>query len=306
MLLNANSGRGIDIYILSGKRLSAENERSLLYLLRHHPDASMHFVLVDESLFDGVPRFDRFTLAASYRLLISKILPHIDRCIYLDSDIAVLGDIAELFDHDLTLSDGSISPIGANQDVFGERHKSDAGMGHYHDFIYCNSGVLLMNLKRIRELALDDKFIACGIEEGDRVGLLVDQNILNVVMQRESQFKYISCAWNCYGKEALERDEADFALALQNPKIIHFISGGKPWVSRNKQPNRDYYWRYIPYTNFSSARLKYLAEYLADSIVAIDRSKRHKTSFRILRIPLFRRITLDGQTKYYMLGMRIW
>lgn len=46
-------------------------------------------------------RCDYFTLTIYFRLFIATMFPQYDKCIYIDSDVVVLGDLAELFDTDI-------------------------------------------------------------------------------------------------------------------------------------------------------------------------------------------------------------
>ncbi len=303
MLINSKCERGIDIYILTDGLLSEQSERRLRSLCRHREDVAMEFVTVDESLFANCWVQGRFTLPSYYRLFITKILPTLDRTIYLDCDIAVVGDIVELYEIDL-----NGCSIGAIKDANGSYHKGLCGIDS-EDFGYCNSGVLLMDLARMRHLGIDHMFERSLIEDRDRAGECVDQNLINIVMERTREFCYLGHEWNLY-YNSVEFDQELYAKALASPKVIHFLGGKKPWEWGCAQERQGLYWRYLLHTPYRWGWLGgqcrrlwwYLSPLLWESVESADRSV---WRIKIFRLTLFKRREVEGQRRYYILGLRI-
>lgn len=107
-------------------------------------------------------KLSSFTPFALLRLFADKVADLPDKIIYLDTDIMLNGNIKELFDYDIENYE-----LGVVKDRYG------------HIFIspsYFNSGVLLMNLKKIRETKLFERVIdMCTIK---KMGF-PDQSALN-------------------------------------------------------------------------------------------------------------------------------
>lgn len=103
-----------------------------------------------------------YTPYASIRLFLDMLdVP--DKIIYLDADIMCLSDISELYDTDIEEYE-----FGAALDIVG--HK----LLHPR---YCNSGVLLLNMKKIRETGL---FERARVRVRDKWMMMPDQTALNM------------------------------------------------------------------------------------------------------------------------------
>lgn len=97
-------------------------------------------------------KFTYYSDATLVRLFISKIL-QVDKVIYLDTDAIVLDDISELWQ--TNLKGNYIAGV------------KDKNMDNFIDYIdimglpddCINAGVIVMNLKKIRNDKIDDKFL---------------------------------------------------------------------------------------------------------------------------------------------------
>lgn len=115
----------------------------------------------------------RYTVAASYRLLLPDLLPLYDRVIYVDCDIIVNNNLFELYQLDLKgnyLAGVFEVPLDF-QVAYMEQLGCDPAT-------YMNSGFLLMDLQLMREDNLVDRFM-----EASKVDYLQfpDQDVLNQV-----------------------------------------------------------------------------------------------------------------------------
>lgn len=91
----------------------------------------------------GPNRNSRWTYMSLIRLALHRILPDIDRVLYLDCDTIVIDNISALDNLDLH---GKL--------IAGVREPAKSKNGHY-----INAGVLLMDLKRLRETGKGDELI---------------------------------------------------------------------------------------------------------------------------------------------------
>jgi lipopolysaccharide biosynthesis glycosyltransferase len=94
---------------------------------------------------------DYYSKSTYFRLFIPELYKDIDKALYLDCDLVLLSDVAELFDIDLkdnlvgAVSDGFVSSVPRLHDYVTER----VGVNKPRD--YFNAGVLLINCRRFRE-----------------------------------------------------------------------------------------------------------------------------------------------------------
>ena len=162
-------------------------------------------------------RFDCFTLTIYFRLFIPTMFPQYDKGIYVDSDIVLLGDIAELYDTDI-----GDNLIGACADL------SVQEMPVIVDYIenavgvprgdYINSGVLLMNLKELRRVGLDRRFLKL-LNKYHFDSVAPDQDYLNALCH--GKIHYLSPAW-----DAMPNDNTP---PVSDARLIHYNLYSKPW-----------------------------------------------------------------------------
>ncbi len=219
----------VDLYILDGG-LGAENIVRLKDVLpRAHAHVTITVAAPDPVRFAGLNQ-DRYSIAGFYRLLAHEIVePRHDRVLYLDSDIVLQGSVAPLWD--ITLGD---HPVWAVQN-FSQRGLH-AAIPDYSDpdhALYFNSGVLLMNLARWRDLKISDQVIAF-LQENSHDLLFPDQDAMNGVLKGD--WGRLSPIWNAQMNNlkfvtSLRRvdgaPETEAALKDQM-RILHYTAG-KPW-----------------------------------------------------------------------------
>jgi len=126
----------------------------------------------------------RFSDATMYRLLAGEILPaEIQRIIYLDADIIVQLDIAELWQQCL-LGGGSLAAV-LDHSIQQDGHPL-AARGYFALNRYFNAGVLLIQLAAFRARPV----LADGLRFLQETGSIIapDQDILNYFFQQDCIF----------------------------------------------------------------------------------------------------------------------
>lgn len=131
----------------------------------------------------------RWPIGAMYRLFAPDVMPELDKIIYLDCDILVNMDIAELW----AVDDGNKAICGA-VDMPGEklntsffREKMRILLNGCRPESYINSGVLVMSLDRIRRRGNFFKLITDWLAERGNIVLAPDQDAINAVFRDDIQ-----------------------------------------------------------------------------------------------------------------------
>ena len=201
---------------------------------------------------------DYYTGATYYRIFIADMFPQYDKALYLDSDIAVLGDISELFGIELGENLVGAVPDGAVASVaqFRLYTKEVLGIDAQN---YFNAGVLLMNLKAFREYGFYKKF--CTLLQKYKFHVAQDQDYLNVICK--DKVCYVGAEWN---KMPIENDGG-------TPKLIHYNLTMKPWHYDNVLYKEEF-WRYARKTEFYQRILNDLAAYSQEKKEADAASER--------------------------------
>lgn len=176
-------------------------------------------------------RCDYFTLTIYYRLFIPVMFPEYDKGIYIDSDVVLLGDLAELFDTDI-----GDNFIGACADLsvvdvpeLALYMENAVGVDRHE---YINSGVLLMNLQKMREAEMEKHFLTL-LDTYHFDCVAPDQDYLNALCS--GKIHYLPPVW-----DAMPNEEKP---PLADAKLIHYNLFSKPWCYDNVQYG-EHFWQY--------------------------------------------------------------
>ena len=176
-------------------------------------------------------RADYFTLTIYFRLFIPEMFPEYDKGIYLDSDIVVMGDLANLYE--IPLGDNLLAavPDYSVMDVPPLVKYIEDAVGIPKDK-YINSGVLLMNLKAMREANMSKKFLYL-LNKYQFDCIAPDQDYINAMCK--DRVLYLPGDWNAMPNPNKE--------PLIKPKLIHYNLSAKPWCYDGIQYKKQF-WKY--------------------------------------------------------------
>lgn len=176
-------------------------------------------------------RCDYFTLTIFFRLFIPSLFPQYDKGIYIDSDVVVPGDLAEMYDTDIgdcligACNDSSVVDVP----VLVNYMENAVGVDRYE---YINSGVLLFNMAALRERELDRHFLSL-LNRYHVDCIAPDQDYFNAMCN--GKIHYLPGCWDVMPKEDCPpRTDA---------KLIHYNLFSKPWCYDGIQYSEEF-WLY--------------------------------------------------------------
>ena len=244
---NAKGSENIIAYILI-EELSQTNRDKLLSL--ECEKLSIEFVPVSEKLQTmGVSLHlrDYYTAATYYRFFIPEMFPEYDKGLYLDCDITVTGDIAELFNTELgdNLIGAVTDEVITDIPIFTDYAQQFLGVEKQN---YFNAGILVMNLKELRRINIE-KALASLMERYEFT-VAQDQDYLNILCSGRT--KYLDQKWNKTAFPGCDRKKV--------PAIVHFKINWKPWHYKNVA-FEEYFWRYAEKTPYYNQLLKQREKY---------------------------------------------
>lgn len=181
---------------------------------------------------------DYFSMTTYFRLFIPDLYPQYDKAIYIDSDTVLKADIAEMYNIDIenyligAVQDGAVASI----EPLHAYVEKVVGVADYHN--YFNAGVIIMNLKELRQHKFQEKFLY--LLETVKFSVAQDQDYLNRICK--GRVKIIDSGWDAMPMEPLRMSDEDL-------KIIHFNLGAKPWHHDNVLYDQ-YFWKYAEQTEF--------------------------------------------------------
>ena len=210
--------------------------------------------------------FDAFaTLTIYFRLFIPELFPQYDKVIYLDADLVVPGDISELYQEHLgtklvgAVADYSIQKIAP----FMRYIDRYVGVDHQN---YVNSGVLLLNCKRLREVDLAGRFLNMVSQYGLET-VAPDQDYLNALCWYG--IHYLDPEWNAMPSECLRH--------MDDPQIVHFNLASKPWLNESV-PFDEIFWKYAALSGYEAEIRSRRRAFLQDT----QAMKNYKSAIRKL------------------------
>ncbi len=189
-----------------------------------------------------------------------NILSNYDKVLYIDSDTIIQGDLTELFNTNL-------------KDTYAAVVKDTAAILtlNWHKKLnlknYFNAGVLLLNLKKLREDNIHEKFVE-SINEREDLALSLDQHTQNICYRDNVTFlspKYNYMITN--SKFSLKKlalffdiDIGEMKNIIKFPIIIHYSGWLKPY--NYFVPYRKVWHKYFDISPCKSTpiRYKFIAE----------------------------------------------
>ena len=171
-----------------------------------------------------------FPISVYFRIFLPVMFPEYDKGIYIDSDTVLNDDIANFYNIDLEGKLlGGIYDSSIIDTPFTSYLEGVIGVPRHE---YINSGVLLMDMKGLREREFEKHFLYL-INKYDFEVVAPDQDYINAMLKEE--IKHLPLKWNSMpvlGKEG-----------IANPSLIHYNLFLKPWHYRDAQ-YADLFWSY--------------------------------------------------------------
>lgn len=244
MIKAGNVNNNYEIHILCTSDLTSSGRKFLSELQKKFSNIDIIYNEVETSLLKNVSTHAYIPVASYYRLFISRFIDD-DKCLFIDGDVIVLDDIAKLFLYDL--DDNYIAAVKdcavQNKKVGFENHEIRLGIKSLDDYV--NAGVMIFNLKKIRDDRLDSVFTD-KIKDGYK---FMDQDILNKFCF--GKIMHLPLRYNLfseYYQRVMVMDDPDYSKnemidAQENPAIIHYPWQYKPWNTRRLYANK-LWWKY--------------------------------------------------------------
>ena len=178
-ILENNPDTDFHFYILS-RDFSEKSKAKIEKIKRHYGNAAFSYLYPDEKLFKNLKlNISYITMETYFRYVIADLVPDLDKCLYLDADIAVNGSLKKLWQIPL---DG-VYAAGV-RDLFIERDKYKEKIGFDPADLYINAGVLLLNLEKIRQDGMVKKLFANTETMADKISYQ-DQDIINITFKEK-------------------------------------------------------------------------------------------------------------------------
>ncbi len=214
------SSRPLNIYLMYIKdELKEEDLENIKIFVNNIGNGKIIPILFDAKNLEGMPITDNegdfFGMEAYSRLFCAYTVPEeVEKILYLDADMICTGDIAELYDLELDEKTWIACEDG------GIQEKDLIRLNLPLDYKYINSGMLLIDIKKIRENYAEKDMVKM-IRENQEVLVYPDQDFINKMFRKD--IKIVDNKYNLIAKGTRYKD------LKSKPLIIHYAGSTKPW-----------------------------------------------------------------------------
>lgn len=218
---------GYDVYIMHSNLLT-EDEQEISGNIGER--ARVRFICVDERIGIDFPKSKRYPVQIYYRIFASAILPDtLDRILYLDGDTLVINPLDTLYNMDF--EGNYILACTHIRKVLNTFNR--VRLGIKEEYPYINSGVMLMNLKALRE---NQNFgeVADFVEKHKNAMLLPDQDMLTALYGEkigllDTMIYNLSDRMLSIYNADITHEKRGLKWAREQAVVIHYCGRQKPW-----------------------------------------------------------------------------
>lgn len=243
---NTSEENNYDVCIMSDEIL--ENNKDILRnVVGAKRNISLRFIEVASILDKQKFKINNTQLsrATFIRLLIPKIFSRYNKLVYLDCDVVLRKDVAQLFSVDLGnayiggVPDAHIKEVFKYRKSMNEYIRNIIGIDDAKN--YFNAGVMVLNITELAKIYTTDKLLALATS---RKWKWEDQDVLNYISR--GHVKYLELNWDvlwseCPRCQQIMIADPDYLEALKNPYIIHYAAGMLPTKVENNRYAVDFW-----------------------------------------------------------------
>jgi lipopolysaccharide biosynthesis glycosyltransferase len=226
--IDENTSREVRVHVMT-RGIAPETVQTWA---RTFPRLRFSHYRFDEVEYGSIARLlSHTTVSTMDRLLLPDVLADLARVVYIDIDVAVLGDVGELWDLNLGGAPLSARPTASEWAESGLAFIYRAALRlpvevarefrvfmHARlegDFVSFNAGILVLDLARMRADGFTEHFAGMAGRYG-----LNDQDVL--WCYAASKALALDPRWNCFPtREPVPADA----------RLVHYAGGTKPWQS---------------------------------------------------------------------------
>lgn len=273
-ILKNNSN--VSVFLLT-EGLSKDNTNKLTDLVTKN-GGSIFIRIVPSDIVKYFPMSkmasSHISIATYYRLFVTSLLPeYIEKAIYLDCDMVILGSLKGLWETDI--KNYALGAVYQSLE-WSDHEKSWERLEIPRDYGYFNAGCLLLNIKYLREDGFQERACHFINDNFDKI-ISHDQDVLNAMYYNKT--KALSSKWNfmpVFWSKNLNKLQFPLCYDYQNemktksfePIIIHFVSNPKPWQYGCHNRFASEYYKYLTMTEWKDFKPSFeLSKYFKDAIV---------------------------------------
>ncbi|GHU86897.1 hypothetical protein FACS189476_01210 [Spirochaetia bacterium] len=272
-----SSDTNYDIIFLHVDISPAAQKRLRSFTSDIYSNVSLRFYNVSKDVADTNFAVNaHLALQTFFRLYLQKIGRHYERILFIDCDVIVKTDIADLYRVDIgdNLIGAALDPdhTGQYASIPEVKTYTDTVLELNDPYSYFQAGVLLFNIAEFNKRFVENEIVDIAQK---RECMFCAQDVLNMVCKGSIYF--FDMAWNvitdCGGPrmDTILRSPNSvydaYMKARQNPKIIHYAGNLKPW-DKPESDFADEFWKAARKSLFYEVIVKRVSDSNIETVTA--------------------------------------
>ncbi|MBN1365993.1 MAG: glycosyltransferase family 8 protein [Syntrophaceae bacterium] len=226
LVCNKNPDTYYDIYIIAAELSKDEIEKFYKF---QESKVGIHIIRVSLAKFAAIPKIFQVTSTVCFKFDLPVLIPDQDKMLCLDSDVLIQKDLSDLFE--ININDYYAGVVKDFPLIDNDLNIKN----------YFNSGVMLLNLKLLREN--DTCTALLGIRKSAPNLTFADQDCFNILFEKKVKslpikynffYNFFSKFRNKYTLDYINECFGTHYSSLESIKeessIIHMIGYDKPWI----------------------------------------------------------------------------
>lgn len=246
-------------------------------------DFNVHIYMFDARFEDICTEHLYVSRAALIKFCLGDIFEEIDRILYLDGDILVRPGLEKIFEYDIS---DKYAAVVEDMNVGMGEHVKELGLKRYF-----NSGVMYLNLVKIREDDVKEKLF--DYKKNETSHMFMDQDCFNRCFNEQvlflpPEFNFLYDIISHFSIEEISdyyEQNKDYIENLKsNAIVLHMAGTIKPW----KDINTDVFVEWLSYINDFSEFSFCLNNYNQNWLQIEDRGERNERAIGFIKSDIAR------------------
>lgn len=191
-----------------------------------------------------------------FKFDLPNVLKDWDKVLYIDTDMIIQDDLSELFNTDL--SDNYVAAVKDMTGMVNEDHHNRLNLQNYF-----NAGLMLLNLKKMREDNISEKLYYYKFNED--CGHFMSQDALNKIFNEKviwlnPKYNYMGPNLQQFSDEGISKfynlSLEEYIQIKEKPVIVHLTNKNKPW-NYKKTWGKKLWMKYFKKSICKHQKLKY-------------------------------------------------
>lgn len=283
---SAGEDDALDFWVLCNE-VTDESKAKFKNLCIDNDDINVHIIEVQNEEYVELAQscltfpYIHVSSAALFKFNLPSILANLEKVIYVDGDTLIRKSLNELYNWNI--EDVWVAAVDdAIDKIRGGIYSSRVGRTYFH---YFNSGVMLLNLEKMRRDKVTERLIDYRI---NRKNYFMDQDALNAVLKKKRSilpytYNFMSTITDNLDLEGIiEEFKLDNKISLEqfidSVVIIHLTDVKKPWVY-NIPWYTDIFMKYYNISPYKNTKL----DLKSPLKVLEDKNQLYKKSIKVLQ-----------------------